>query len=829
MSFVKKRSIIFESTNPIKGSIHIDSYSKKLSRKELEMDLRIKNLANEIKQKLTEGKKPEDISIVDKTDINDLISFILDKSALYMNYLSILKQFLYSFNFLEIFSLPESFIDKNDLYNKIAMSFRKEQAIKNKIIYLNGQLGKKFYIILEGKVTIIEPVSLYVKATYQQFYDYMEFLLLNNEYELIRLCFHSNPKYVNEKIKIFKDKFYKFNELLDRNLNSDYKPEIIDENTYVDKFNISISRIFGEDSILSDIQKEKFEKKLSKEEEEERKEKEKEEEEEKSIDDDPNRRITGNDAENDRYEIVDKIRLKKRESILNFYAKRKHKKILDKPKIFKIWKYNNKRNTILKNGDTFGEVALKKNDNKIKSTIIAKSDCLFCYLERDEYRNLINEFTENSRRINVDSLMHSKLFYNYNSDLFSIHYYNFFTPIKKAKGEFIFRQKEFRKYIYFIKSGGVQIEFYSTYIELGKILDILTERNEKIKKAFNDIVIPHESFESFTQKKQKFNIFVYFNGEIAGTNEILYPDTDIFMFNAICTSDCEIFSLDIESLKNIINEKLIRKNYNELNIIKKEKLIKRLLSLKTNIIYQYNRKVISENEEKTTEKTVKKNNSILFDKSRNKLTLKTNNLLSSTEIKREINNYSPERRNKNKELQSYKSKYSEPLSFRSSRKFSNNISVFNSSHKKFRLLESTKTSTEHLKTEKLEVKKTPRRKISINFSLKGKVPKLLLIKANTFNKVLDQLILKEKDFFNVNNSNYSKTNSKHFINHLDILSFDNYVNKIETNLKINKEENSKTKHNKIKKLILTPVSLKNGKNIKFTSERKTNFRKDSIL
>ena len=485
MSFVKKRSIIFESTNPIKGSIHIDSYSKKLSRKELEMDLRIKNLANEIKQKLTEGKKPEDISIVDKTDINDLISFILDKSALYMNYLSILKQFLYSFNFLEIFSLPESFIDKNDLYNKIAMSFRKEQAIKNKIIYLNGQLGKKFYIILEGKVTIIEPVSLYVKATYQQFYDYMEFLLLNNEYELIRLCFHSNPKYVNEKIKIFKDKFYKFNELLDRNLNSDYKPEIIDENTYVDKFNISISRIFGEDSILSDIQKEKFEKKLSKEEEEERKEKEKEEEEEKSIDDDPNRRITGNDAENDRYEIVDKIRLKKRESILNFYAKRKHKKILDKPKIFKIWKYNNKRNTILKNGDNFGEVALKKNDNKIKSTIIAKSDCLFCYLERDEYRNLINEFTENSRRINVDSLMHSKLFYNYNSDLFSIHYYNFFTPIKKAKGEFIFRQKEFRKYIYFIKSGGVQIEFYSTYKELGKILDILTERNEKIKKAFN--------------------------------------------------------------------------------------------------------------------------------------------------------------------------------------------------------------------------------------------------------------------------------------------------------------------------------------------------------
>ena len=827
MSFVKKRSIIVESVNPIKGSIHHDNAPKKLSKKDFEMDLRIKNIVNEIKQKLTEGKKPEDISIMGKTDIIDIISFILDKNALYMNYLIILKQFLYSFNFLEIFSLPESFIDKNELYNKIAMCFRKENVVKDKIIYLNGQLGKKFYIIFEGKVTIIEPVSIYVKATYQQFYEYMEFLLLNNEYELIRSCFNSNPKYINEKVKIFKDKFYKFNELLERTLNSDFKQETTDERTYVDKFNNSISQIFGEDSILSDVQKEILEKKHNKEEEEERKEKEKEEEAEKLSEEEPTRRITGNDAENDKYEIMDKIRLKKRESILNFYANRKVKKKLDKPKVFKIWKYSNKKNIILKYGDTFGETTLTKNDNKIKSTIIAKSDCLFCYLERDEYRNLINEFIENSRKINVDSLMHSKLFYNYNSDLFSIHYYNFFTPIKKAKGEYIFRQKEFRKNIYFIKSGGVQIEYYSTYKDLEKILDILTEQNAKIKKAFNELVIPHESFESFTQKKQKFNIFVYFNGEIAGTNEILYPDTDIFMFDAICTSDCEIFALDIESLKNIINEKIIRKNYNELNMIKKDKLIKRLLSLKSNIIFQYNRKVISENEAKTTEKTVKKNNSILIDKSRNKLTLKSNILLSSTELKKEIYNYSPERKNKNKDYL-YKMKNSEPLSFRSSKKFNNNINIFNS-NKKFKLLESRKNSFEHLKTEKIEIKKTPRRKISINFSLKGKVPKLLLNKANTVNKVIDQLILKEKDFFNVNNSIFSKTNTKHFINHLDILSFDNYVNKIESNLKINKEENSKMKHNKIKKLILTPVSLKNGKNFKFASEKKTNFRKDIIL
>ena len=115
----------------------------------------------------------------------------------------------------------------------------------------------------------------------------------------------------------------------------------------------------------------------------------------------------------------------------------------------------------------------------------------------------------------------------------------------------------------------------------------------------------------------------------------------------------------------------------------------------------------------------------------------------------------------------------------------------------------------------------------IQFSLKGKVPKLLINKVNTVNKVLDHLILKEKDLFN--NSIYSKPNTKNFINHLDILSFDNYVNRLETHLNTNREENSKGRPKKINKLILTPVSLKRTKNGLFTSKRKISFRKDIIV
>ena len=825
MKFYRKKSIVLDTKiNPLNHTIK-SSISKLVSKIELNLDIKINNLASDITQKIIEGKKPEQISVTNDPDIYDILSYILDKNVIYNNYMIILNQYLLSLRFLEIFSLPESFIDKKDLFNKVSLSFKKEKIKSEKIIYLNGQIGKKCYIILDGRVSILEPCNFYVKGTYEKFYQYMEFLLLNNEYELIRLCFSSNTKYINEKKTLYKNKFYKFNDLLERHINSDLKMEPTDEKAYIEKFDFFINKCFDSKNILDEKQKkiqEELEKKID---EEEKKEKEKEEEEQK-LEEDPDRIITGNDATNDRYEILDKIRKIKRQSIIDFYKKKKKKKIKDKDKVFILWKYTNKNIIILKKGDSFAEIALKKNDNKIKSTIISKTDCLFCYLERDEYRNLISEFIDDARRINVDSLMHSKLFHNYNSDLFNIHYFSFFTPVKKAKGDYLFRQKDVRKNIYFIKNGGVQIEYFSCWSDLDDILDILSEQTTK-KKKYNNMVLTEEELKNFIYKKQKFNIFNYFNGEIAGTNEILYPDTDVFMFDAVCTSECEIFSLDVESLKNIINEKIIRKNYNELNAIKKEKLIQRLMTIKSNMLFQYSRLIHSENKKQSTEKTLKNNDSIFNDKSRNKLSIKTNLFSSSSDLKKEIiNNYCSERTKKSKGIQLLKLKNIEPLSFRNTEQEESKI--FNEKNKKYKLLEiNNYNNTEYSKTERNEMKKSHSRKVTINFSYKGKVPKLLINKVNTVNKVLDQFILKEKDWFDVNNSARSKNNSKNFINHLDILSFDNYMNKIELNFKNNKEENSKGKESKIKKLILSPVSLRKIKKYKYI-ERKTNFRKDSI-
>ena len=83
------------------------------------------------------------------------------------------------------------------------------------------------------------------------------------------------------------------------------------------------------------------------------------------MEEDAVRKITGIDAENDRNEIIDKIKKNRRESILAFKRK-KAKKNLDREKVFNLWKYDYK--TInLKQGNYFGEISLNKNDNKIKN------------------------------------------------------------------------------------------------------------------------------------------------------------------------------------------------------------------------------------------------------------------------------------------------------------------------------------------------------------------------------------------------------------------------------------------------------------------------------
>jgi CRP-like cAMP-binding protein len=469
---------------------------------------------------------------------------------------------------------------------------------------------------------------------------------------------------------------------------------------------------------------------------------------------------------------------------------------------------------------------------------------------------------EKARKINTEALLHSKLFYNYREDLFESHYFNCFKATKMRKSEYLFKQNEERKYIYFIKKGDVQIELLSTWKDLDIIIDSLGNRYITYHRSFKKLISSNEKLQVFSQKKQKFNISIYSSGEIVGFEEHILQDTNKFMFSAICLSECEIFTLEIEFIEKIIGEKILRDNYNKLISEKREKLYQRLNALKSNIFYQYNNlieeKIDSNNSQSQSKEKAPQN---LF-KNKNKLKIYKKLIYLTPEIKNELNNLSIEKKNINinKErkllklgIQTRKPKksllFSSILkkqekcylltdknnmrttildndnhhSLREPKiKYSNtNNSLIALNHPISKL--NIKSQKKNLKDNQKPIKSKTLTKISkIKFSLKGKVPNLLFNHANAISTLIDNLISKEKDLYNSSNENrktingvknnkdeFSKKinhNSK-FISHVELLGLDKFIDNIAVNKRKKSLENQNDGSKSNGKLKLLPLTI----------------------
>ena len=838
--FLNQKKIVptpTDNKNSSNASLINEILIKQKKNKEMIMEEKINKIVNDIRQKISEGRQQQKISLKEIKDIENIIDFILSRNNRKPNDIVILSQYLMSFsNFLEILSLQDKFNDTSDLIYKISSCLKKEEIQKNEIIFLNGQLGKTFYLIIQGEVSVLIPIQYSVKITCSQFYLYMQFLLEHKEYELIRRAFQSNKQLLRERSIQNINEYEKFLGLLDTNLPAGAKYEPIEIEKYMNKFTRFVNRILERNAKLEEEERKRKE-------EEEKKRKEEEENE---------------DSDEEEKEKIKKIKKNKKENDdNNKYNQIKY--------TFYLWKYNIVCN--LDKGKSFGEVALQKGDNRRTATIITKTDCVFGILEKDDYQVLIKEYMEKARKINTQALLNSKLFYNYREDLFDTHYFNCFKATKRHKSEYLFKQNDKREFIYFIKKGDVQIEHISTWKELDKIIETLGNQSLSEKKVLNDLILSSEKLKNFTQKKQKFNISICSSGEIVGFEEHIYPNTDTFMFSAICLCECEIFSLEIHFIEKMISEKLILDNYNKLIYEKKSKLYKRLLNLKSNILYHYNNLIkekFIKREKKKLIKSREKHSERIF-KSKNKLNIKKKMIYFSPEIKMEISNQSLERKNINKETTVMR------LTLQNNK--TNNSSVFTSinskqrkTHEKHNLKlrtmydadndnqsshRETKSKFYHtntisnlyrimhpvsninirhnrnlknIKDFSQTVKSLNNRSLSkkakIKFNLKGRVPNLLYDHANAFNKVIDKLISKEKDLYNLSAETRKKVNkennkdefsrnaniNKDFISHLELLGVDKVLNSL---IIKNKKKNFENKNENLKnigKLKLMPLT-----------------------
>ena len=554
--------------------------AEKDKKKILQMEERISSIANEIQLQLTAGKDILKISLTDFKDVNELVEFILNKDNRKSCDVFVLMQYLKSYpSFIELLTGNEGLTELKDLLYKVALFLKKEEVVKDEIIFLNGQLGKNFYLILDGEVSVLVPVEQSVYITNIQFFKYLQFLLDNKEYELIRKTFESNQKNFSE-FEYQISEYEKFSSLLETFLPASSKFGNQDCFTYVNKFNHFINNLVN----------------LPNSDENENDEKDDEYEQQKlkeilnSFDSDTsyenNKKSRKNSLFIKRKSIYKKTETENSEEKNKNKNKKKEINKFDyiKHKYF-IWKYN--LVCTLGKGKSFGELALQKEGSRRTATIIANKKCKFGTLQKDEYQVLVKETLERARKINVEALMHSEFFHRYRIDLFESHYFNCFKYMKKVKGEYLFIQNTRRDNIFFIKKGDIQIELLSSWNNLDNVL-ISLGINHRKNIDWQNLISSNEKLKIFVSSIKKFNISIFSSGEIIGTEEHATEKGKKYMFSALCISNCEIFSLEINFLDKMLNEKILKNNYSKMALEKKNKLVQRIVDLKTNTLYQYN-------------------------------------------------------------------------------------------------------------------------------------------------------------------------------------------------------------------------------------------------
>ena len=609
--------------------------SKKYREEELRMEEIIDNLSNEItKNTLNEnGEEIYNIKFPKSVNLKEIIKYILEKEVRKKNYIILLRYYLTQFqSLLETINLSNKLYETKEIVNKIAMYIKREEIKKDKVIFYNGQIGKTFYIILEGEVSVLIPNEFNVEITPVKYLNYLKYLYNLNEYELLKLSYESNKKIINEVDYEFADILKNFDYCLDKCLSLNYKMEEISVESYINRF-----LFFDSDRIFNKSESE-------------------------------------NNKKSSNYEFNNF-------EISNSFINKNNKNINDLPFInrkyrFTLWKYAE----VIKLGEgkCFGEIALQRERNKRTATVITLTDCLLGILQKDEYQSFMKKVMEKTRRNNIERLLNTKLFYGLNYHTFDTKLYNYFIFTKERKGDFMFKRGDKRTTLYYIKKGEIQLEINATCKQLDDIIMLIGGNPEN--RALNNLIKTNEKLMEFINIPKKFNISIYSQGDIIGTDELIYLNSNklnieqlytnlidlsnisnsfsynefenSFLFNGIYMTNCDIFKVDLHFLKNMINDnRLIKDNYEKMTRNKRERLIERLLTIKTNTILQYynlinHKKNINYLNNISNEFNSKNNLLFLLNKKKvtnnNQLFLRKNICINESQFKNENNKINPQ-------------------------------------------------------------------------------------------------------------------------------------------------------------------------------------------
>ena len=300
----------------------------------------------------------------------------------------------------------------------------------------------------------------------------------------------------------------------------------------------------------------------------------------------------------------------------------------------------------LEKGEFIGD--LSQNENKESFIYISENSSDIAYINKKETINsmLYKKIFEKYQKIFENKIPKFFIFkdlinYNFEKNIFPYLIYRHYT-----KGENIILQNSQYEGVYFILDGKIKITGNKTFNELANTLislqysifnfkdyvskiirtvDILNEFHIKYilnKKKLIDVgeskikvdVLSSNEYMDFLKGVKKIEFYEMGIGDILGLNELFDFKTELFNFNAVCSSDeAHLFFLDKKYFNNIIEkEGTVMNNVIKLIDLKAKILIGKINNYRIN----YSKGVLKKikNKKIENEKLKDNNNSIIIDK-----------------------------------------------------------------------------------------------------------------------------------------------------------------------------------------------------------------------
>ena len=483
-----------------------------------------------------------------------LVSLIKDPSQRSNSDNNHIKDFLLKSELANKFRM-DNFAEENlnELLSLISTEMKHFFLAKDNILFHIGDDGDNFYLILQGRVSVLKPILVKEQMTGFQYFTHLMNLYTSNENYLLTLSLENNKKLINilkEDLidlslivfKICLEEYFAKTEFSGKTLQELSKMCFV-PSLYFDDIITSENEDITNPILLQKEKNELFER-LSK----------------------------FDQTTTKRYRLLANDKIKFNVNLFKYTTK--------------LW---------LHKGNYFGDVALDQHTTR-NATIRTEENTHFCYIDYTHYNNCLRYEKQKLNIKEISFLVDNYFFKSMQYKDFEKKIFVCFECQERYKNSFICYEDEPANYLYFIREGQIELTIHKSMSDMFEMIKLLRKKinkKETIKRQL--ALLPKDPYlkNIMINVKIKHKIFLFNKIELIGLESIFYGMN--FLYSAQVVSDkAKIYKIENEHILKLLNDKALGKelmvNYKESAIKKMEILINRLHDLYDLKLEMYNKK-----------------------------------------------------------------------------------------------------------------------------------------------------------------------------------------------------------------------------------------------